>query len=82
MNASEELDTLSVRKVGNSLGTTFPQELIKHMNVGQGDKIFAQKLPNGEVKLTPYDPHKAKVMQARREIHRQYRNAFKELADR
>lgn len=76
------MESVTIRKIGNSLGTTFSQEFLKHMNLKEGDKVFVEKEPGGKIVLTPYDPHFDKVMDAHRKAVRKYRNAFKELANR
>jgi putative addiction module antidote len=70
--------TLKIRKVGNSLGTTLPKELLQKLNVGEGDSVFVTETADG-VKLTPYDPDFVKAMEAYRTVSNKYRNALHEL---
>jgi len=76
------MESIKIRKVGNSLGSNYPQDLIQHMNVKEGDKIFYKKLEGGDVLLTAYDPEFEEVMKIHEESMRRHRNAYKELANR
>lgn len=71
--------TLKVRKIGNSLGTTLPQEVLKKLNVAEGDNLFVTETPQG-VQITPYDPAFEAAMQAFGKTRKNYRNALRELA--
>ena len=35
--------SLNIRKVGNSLGTTLPKEILQKLNVGEGDRVFVRE---------------------------------------
>ncbi|MBV8883074.1 MAG: hypothetical protein JO235_03610, partial [Chroococcidiopsidaceae cyanobacterium CP_BM_RX_35] len=71
------MDTIKFRQVGNSLGATFPQEYLKHMNVQSGDEVFISKEPDGRVVLSPFDPELTATMKAFDRFERRYRNALK-----
>jgi putative addiction module antidote len=71
--------SITLRRVGGSLGGTFPKEVMDRLNVGEGDKLFLVEHENG-VLLTPYDPKFEKVMKAYEIFSRKYRNALRELA--
>jgi putative addiction module antidote len=73
------MTTLKIRKVGNSLGTTFPKEILQQLNVEEGDTVYVTQMPDG-IKLTAYDPNFAKAMEAYRKVSRKYKNALRELA--
>ncbi|MBE9170047.1 AbrB/MazE/SpoVT family DNA-binding domain-containing protein [Pleurocapsales cyanobacterium LEGE 06147] len=70
---------LKLRKIGNSLGATFPKEILDKLQVEEGDTIFVTQTPDG-VQLTAYDPEFEAVMQAAEDVTRRYRNALRELA--
>lgn len=72
---------LKVRKIGNSYGVVLPKRLIDELGVKEGDRIFWVRTPDG-IKLTPYDPDFAAVMEANRDYMRRHRNALRELAKR
>jgi putative addiction module antidote len=71
--------TLKIRRVGNSLGTTLPKEILQKLNVSEGDSIFVTETEDG-VQLTAYDPEFAKAMAVYRKVNSKYRNALRELA--
>jgi putative addiction module antidote len=73
------MTTLKIRKVGNSLGTTFPKEVLQQLNVEEGDTVYVTQMPDG-IKLTAYDPNFAKAMEAYRTVSHKYKNALRELA--
>jgi putative addiction module antidote len=73
------MTTLKIRKVGNSLGATFPKEVLQQLKVAEGDTLYVTETPDG-IKLTAYDPNFAKAMEAYRKVKCQYKNALRELA--
>jgi len=75
------METLTVRKVGNSLGATFPKEVVAALDVREGDRLFLIRVPDG-FKLTPYDPEFEEQMTLAREIMREDRDILRELAKR
>jgi putative addiction module antidote len=70
---------LKLRKVGNSVGATFPQEALAGLGVAEGDTIYLTPAPGG-YRVTPYDPQFEKQMTLAREIMKQDRNLLRELA--
>ncbi|TVQ44260.1 MAG: AbrB/MazE/SpoVT family DNA-binding domain-containing protein [Gloeocapsa sp. DLM2.Bin57] len=70
---------LKLRKIGNSIGTTFPKEILDKLQVSEGDTLYLTETPDG-IQLTAYDPEFEQVMEAASEVTRRYRNALKELA--
>ncbi len=70
---------LKVRKVGNSLGVTFPAQAAQALHVKEGDELFMTEAPGG-FKLTPYDPDFEQAMELAEDFIRRYRNALRELA--
>jgi putative addiction module antidote len=70
---------LKVRKIGNSLGATFPKEVLDKLQVTEGDTLYVTETPDG-IQLSAYDPDFETVMAAADDITRRYRNALKELA--
>lgn len=73
------MTTLKIRKVGNSLGATFPKEMLQKLKVEEGDTVFVTETPDG-IQLTPYDPDFDKAMEAYRKVSSQYKTALRELA--
>jgi len=70
---------LKIRKVGNSLGTTIPQDVAARLNIAEGDSLFLTEAPGGYL-LTPYDPEFKRQMDAAQSIMKRRRNALRELA--
>jgi putative addiction module antidote len=73
------LARLKVIQVGNSLGATFPREIIAKLKVEKGDTLFLTETADG-YRLTPYDPEFEAQMGRARAIMRKRRNALRELA--
>lgn len=72
-------DNVTVRRIGNSYGVILPKAELDKLGVVEGDKLFVVRTPDG-IRLTPYDPDFAKVMEATREYMRDHRDALKDLA--
>ena len=70
---------LKIRKIGNSLGASIPQEILEQMNVGEGDDLYVTQTADG-IYLTPDDPEFKTTMEAAKDISDRYRHAMKELA--
>ncbi len=71
--------TLTVRRIGSSLGVILPREAAQTLNVGEGDRLILTETPEG-MKLTAYDADfELQIRAAEKCIHR-YRNALRELA--
>ncbi|MCP3665590.1 MAG: AbrB/MazE/SpoVT family DNA-binding domain-containing protein [Gammaproteobacteria bacterium] len=73
------MHSLKLRKIGSSVGVILPKEMLEHMHLQEGDKLFAEDNHNG-IQLTPYDPEFEAAMQAFGQTRRKYRNALHELA--
>ncbi|GAA6615774.1 AbrB/MazE/SpoVT family DNA-binding domain-containing protein [Scytonema sp. NUACC26] len=71
--------TLKVRKIGNSLGTTLPKEILQKLRVNEGDSIFITETADG-VYMTASNPDFEKAMEAYKKVSTKYRNALRELA--
>lgn len=69
----------SIRQIGNSLGTTFPKEMLERMHLGKGDEVYIIETSQGLL-VTPYDPDFAEAMEVYQEGAASYRNALRELA--
>ena len=73
------MPALKVTQIGNSVGVVFPKEMLAHMKVEKGDTVFLTEMPGG-YRLTPYDPSLAEQLDAGRELMRDFRDTFHELA--
>lgn len=70
--------TVTLRKMGGSIGTTLPKDLADRFHLDAGDEVFVLPTERGLL-LTPYDPAFARAMEAYREGAKRYRNALREL---
>jgi putative addiction module antidote len=70
---------LKLRKVGNSVGTVLPQEVLSRLQLAEGDTVFLTESPDG-YRVTPYDPRFEEQMAAARRIMKKRRNVLRELA--
>jgi putative addiction module antidote len=70
---------LTIRKVGNSMGVTFPKELLNKLRVSEGEKIYVTEMPEG-ILISAYDPAFAEAMEAYAEGSSKYRNTLHQLA--
>jgi putative addiction module antidote len=70
---------LKLRKVGNSVGTVLPQEVLNRLHLGEGDTVFLTEAPDG-YRVTPFDPSFEDQMTAARRIMKKRRNVLRELA--
>jgi putative addiction module antidote len=71
---------LKIRKFGNSLGVVLPKEVIQRLQTGDGQRVFLIEAPDGDYRLTPYDPTFEKKMEKAEEIMGRYRNTLRSLA--
>ncbi|MDP9013004.1 MAG: AbrB/MazE/SpoVT family DNA-binding domain-containing protein [Pseudomonadota bacterium] len=73
--------TLKLRRHGNSLGFTVPQEICEHLNVREGDSVHVVAEPGGTLRITPFDPAFDRALKAYERTRRKYRNTLRALAD-
>lgn len=73
------MTALKLRKVGNSLGATFPADVVSRLHLSEGDTIHVTEAPGGLL-LTPYDPQFEAQMAAARKVMKRRRNVLRELA--
>jgi putative addiction module antidote len=71
---------LEVKKIGNSTGVILPKELMAKLNLKQGQWLYVTELPDGGVRLTPYDPDFDKAMAVVEDLMVEYRDTLKALA--
>lgn len=75
------MQTLKIRKVGNSLGVVLPKEVLARLKVEEGDTIYLTDAQDG-YRITPMDADFAEQMSAAEAIMREDRNVLRELARR
>ncbi|CAA2139542.1 AbrB/MazE/SpoVT family DNA-binding domain-containing protein [Methylobacterium bullatum] len=71
---------LEVKKIGNSTGLILPRELITKLNLQQGQWLHVTEMPDGGVRLTPYDPDFDKAMALVDDIMDEYKDTLRALA--
>ena len=71
---------LEVKRVGNSTGLILPKELLNRLNLQQGHRLHVTELPDGGVRLSPYDPDFDTAMSVVDEIMDEYRDTLRTLA--
>ncbi|CAI9399009.1 hypothetical protein ANOBCDAF_00183 [Pleomorphomonas sp. T1.2MG-36] len=70
---------LKLTKVGNSVGSVFPKEVMTRLHVEQGDTLYLTEAPGG-FRITPYEPEFEEQMEAARRVMKKRRNVLRELA--
>jgi putative addiction module antidote len=68
-----------LRKVGTSLGTTLPKDVIDRLGLREGDRLNIAVTSDG-IMLSPYDPDFSVFLEAAEETTAEYRDALKTLA--
>lgn len=71
---------LKVRKLGNSLGTLLPKDVVDHLGLAEGDRLFLVENKDG-YRLTPYDPAFEEQMRIAEAGMGRYRNTLRKLAE-
>ncbi|GET37558.1 AbrB/MazE/SpoVT family DNA-binding domain-containing protein [Microseira wollei] len=71
--------TLKVQKMGDALVITLPEELLKQLNLSEGDSLLLTETPEG-MQLTTGNPEFETAMEIYRKGSEKYKNALRELA--
>jgi putative addiction module antidote len=71
---------LEIKRIGNSTGIILPKELLARLNLKQGQWVYVSELPDGGVRLTPYDPDFERAMAIVDDLMVEYRDTLKALA--
>jgi putative addiction module antidote len=71
---------LEIKKIGNSTGLILPKELLAELDLKQGQWVHVSRLPDGGVRLTPYDPDFDEAMTVVGDLMDEYRDTLKALA--
>jgi putative addiction module antidote len=71
---------LEIKRIGNSTGLILPKELLARLNLAQGEWVYVTELPDGGVRLTPYDPDFEEVMRLSDDVMDEYRDTLRALA--
>ncbi|MCY6492562.1 AbrB/MazE/SpoVT family DNA-binding domain-containing protein [Leptolyngbya sp. GGD] len=73
------MSNLKVEKVGDALGVVLPEEILKKLEVQEGDTLYIIDTPDG-IKITACDPNLEKAIQAYEKVNQKYTNALRELS--
>lgn len=79
--AVREIDR-KVTKIGNSLGVTLPQEVLKHLNLKQGEQIKFKLEVDGNVSMRKITPVDEDFLEGIKYAFENYDDALRNLADR
>ncbi len=71
---------IKLRQVGNSVGATFPKEILDKFGLKSGDMLNVVVTSEG-IQLIPYDSNFQETLLAYKEGAAKYRNAMRKLAD-
>jgi putative addiction module antidote len=71
--------TITLRKIGNSLGFILPKEATTLFQASEGESWTLTQTPEG-LRITPYDPEFESKMKKADSIMSRYKNALRELA--
>ena len=71
--------TLKIIQIGNSLGVTFPKEMLAALKVEKGDTLTVTPAPDG-FRISAYDTEHAKQLEVARKIMKTRRHVLRELA--
>ena len=70
---------VKIQKIGDALVITLPEEVLKQLNVSEGDSLILTETPDG-IKLNTRKKEFDKAMKAYRKVSEKYKNALRELA--
>jgi putative addiction module antidote len=70
---------ITLRRVGGSIGTTLPKEMVDRLDLAAGDRVLAIETERG-ILLTPYTDELEADLAATRRAAKRYRGALRELA--
>ena len=71
--------SITLRRVGGSVGTTLPKEMVDRLDLAAGDQVLAIETERG-ILLSPYTEEIEADLAATRRAAKRYRAALHELA--
>lgn len=77
--AKPSTPTITFRRIGNSIGATFPKEIVEAAGIGEKSTWHVVQTSEGLL-LKEYDEAFEAGMAAYREVANQYKNALRELS--
>ena len=73
------MQTIKIRKVGNSYGFTIPKELMEKYHLEEGEELHLIEQKDGFT-LTPYDPEFEEWTESFEKTNKKFKNTLKELS--
>jgi putative addiction module antidote len=70
---------ITLRRVGGSVGTTLPKEMVERLDLAAGDRVLAIETEQG-ILLTPYTDDLEADLAATRRAAKRFRPALHQLA--
>jgi bifunctional DNA-binding transcriptional regulator/antitoxin component of YhaV-PrlF toxin-antitoxin module len=67
-------------KIGDDSALVLPKEVAIALGLEEGQYLHAERLPDGSVKIGPYDPTYDKGMRIARKVFVEYAEVFRALA--
>lgn len=80
MNDAKTETALQIRKIGDSIGLIFPDELISRLNLKEGDTLHPVVQPDGTLQLTRGKTKRERTKEIARKMIHDYRDTFAALA--
>jgi putative addiction module antidote len=71
---------LKVTQVGNSVGVILPKEALAKLGVEKGSVVYLTEAPDGEMRISAYDPAVAEEIALGEAFMDEYRDTFRALA--
>ena len=72
--------TLKLTQIGNSVGVVLPKEALAKLGVAKGDTVYLTEAPDGEMRISAYDPAVAEEIALGETFMDEYRDTFRALA--
>lgn len=71
---------LKLTQVGNSVGVVLPKEALAKLGVEKGDVVYLTEAPDGDMRISVYDPAVAEEIAMGEAFMDEYRDTFRALA--
>ncbi|HKP77767.1 MAG TPA: AbrB/MazE/SpoVT family DNA-binding domain-containing protein [Phenylobacterium sp.] len=71
---------LKLTQVGNSVGVILPKEALAKLGVEKGGVVYLTEAPDGEMRISAYDPAVADEIAMGEAFMDEYRDTFRALA--
>lgn len=75
-----DVTPLKIRRIGKSLGVVLPEEVLKRLNLKEGDQLLMTDAPDGSLRLARYRSDFEEQAEIAREAMGVYQNALRKLA--